>query len=71
MDNKHNYLITFVNHTRLLQVAVRYNELSNDEQDKLKYWGEPESQQWILDTLPEYISSIGQIVEVKKLFAIL
>lgn len=70
MDTQYNYLITFVNHNSLLKVAVRFEKLTKTQEEKLKYWAEPESQEWIKENLPSYIADVGAIVEVETLFAI-
>lgn len=71
MNTEYNYLITFVNHNSLLKVAVRFDKLTKKQEDYLKYWAKPESQEWIKDSLPDYVSSVGVIVEVESLFAII
>lgn len=71
MNTENNYLLTLVNGNTLLKVAVRYAKLTEKETDYLKYWAEPDSQAWIKGTLPSYIESIGDIVLVEELFAII
>lgn len=71
MNIEYNYLLTMVNGKTLLKVAIRYKSLTEKEQDYLKYWAEPDSQEWILENMPSYVSSVGDIVFVEELFAII
>jgi hypothetical protein len=71
MNTEYNYLITLTHGNTLLKVAVKFDGLTHEEEEALKYWAEPEEQEWILAQLPNYVSSIGHVVEVVKIFAIL
>ncbi len=71
MNTEYNYLITLTNGNSLIQVAVRFKSLTQEQQDFLKYWGEPDSQEWISDNLPDYVSNVGPVVKVEELFAII
>lgn len=71
MGSSKDFLVTLVNGSSLLKVAIRFtNGLTREEEDAMTYWAEPVNQEWIKSKLPAHVASVGPIVEVEDLFDI-